>query len=114
MYNKEYKNAFAEAITILECLNQEDYNKIPKNVIEAIKQNQNKEYEFRINPNIDIKEQDIMEETRAILYNIFRDYLATPEQRQEIIKSQTKERYIEEEKKKLKYNLDVFANKRKK
>lgn len=113
MYSNNYKNAFTEANSILKLLNQEDYNKIPKNVIEAIKQNQNKEYEFKLDTNKDIKKQNIMEETRAILYNIFRDYLATPEQRQEIIKSQREERYHEELKKKQKYSLDVFVNKRK-
>ena len=113
MYNKKYKEAFTEVNSILKLLNQEDYKKIPKNVIEAIKQNQNKEYEFKLDTNKDIKKQNIMEETRAILYNIFRDYLATPEQRQEIMKSQREERYHEELKKKQKYSLDVFVNKRK-
>ena len=114
MYSNNYKNAFTEVISILKLLNQEDYNRIPKNVIEAIKQNQNKEYDFKINPNKDINNQGIMEETKAILYNIYRDYLATPEQRQEIIKSQREERYHEELKKKQKYSLDVFSNKKNK
>ena len=114
MYNKKYKEAFTEVDSILKLLNQEDYNKIPKNVIEAIKQNQNKEYDFKINLNKDINNQGIMEETKAILYNIYRDYLATPEQRQEIIKSQREERYHEELKKKQKYSLDVFSNKKNK
>ena len=114
MYSSNYKNAFTEVDSILKLLNQEDYNKIPKNVIEAIKQNQNKEYEFRINPDIEINNQDIMVETKAILYNLYRDYLASPEKRKEILESQRRERYIEEEKKRQKYSLDVFAKKRKK
>ncbi len=113
MINNIYKDAFTQVNILLKYMNREDYNKIPKNVIEAIKQNQNKEYDFKINPDKDINNQGIMEETRAILYNIFRDYLATPEQRQEIIKSQREERYHEELKKKQKYSLDVFVNKRK-
>ena len=114
MYSNNYKNAFTEVISILKLLNQEDYNRIPKNIIEAIKQNQNKEYDFKINSNKDINNQGIMEETKAILYNIYRDYLATPEQRQEIIKSQREEIYHEELKKKQKYSLDVFSNKKNK
>ena len=53
-------------------------------------------------------EQELLEETKAIFANIFRDYWATPYQKKRI---QAKERYdrqkIEEEKR-AKYNSDIF------
>ena len=113
MLSDKYKNAFSEVNSILELLRKEDYDKIPKNVIEAIKQNRNIDYIFKMDYSKDINNQDIMEETKAILYNIYRDYLASPAQRKEIIESQRKERYAEEEKKRQKYNLDVFTKKQK-
>ena len=50
-------------------------------------------------------------ETRAILFNIFRDYLATPEQREKIKKWQDEDRKILEQAKREKYGVDVFKNK---
>jgi hypothetical protein len=41
----------------------------------------------------------MLPETRAILFNIFRDYLCTPEQREKILKMQAEERRKNEEKK---------------
>ena len=53
----------------------------------------------------------MLPETKAILFNIFRDYLATEEQKQKIKKWQLEDlRKLEEEKKK-NYNVDVFFNK---
>ena len=40
------KNAYAEVYTILQELNEEEYNKIPPEVVKAIKLNRNEEYEY--------------------------------------------------------------------
>ena len=53
----------------------------------------------------------MLPETKAILFNLFRDYLATPEQRTKIIKMQNEARQKNELKKQQMYNTDVFANK---
>lgn len=53
----------------------------------------------------------MLPETKAILFNIFRDYLASPEQKEKIINIQNKQRQIENYKKELQYNLDVFNKK---
>ena len=47
-----------------------------------------------------------------ILFNLFRDYLATPEQKTKIIRMQNEARQKSELKKQQMYNTDVFANKR--
>ena len=107
------KNAYTEVYTILEDLNEEEYNKIPPEVIEAIKENRNEEYIYNLDENLELKNQQILPETKAILFNIFRDYLSTPEQKEKIISMQNEERRKNELKKQQQYNNDVFANKTK-
>ena len=81
----KYKDAYTEVYEILEQLDEEEYNKIPSNVITAIRENRNTEYEFEVDEELELKEQELLPETKAILFNIFRDYLSTPEQKEKII-----------------------------
>ena len=103
------RNAYKEVYTILQDLNEEEYNKIPPEVIETIKENSNEEYEFVLNDELELKEQLLLPETKAILFNLFRDYLSTPVQKEKILKMQSDERKKLEEKKKQNYaNVDMF------
>ena len=108
------KNAYTEVYEIIEQLNEEEYNKIPSEVIKAIEENRNTEYEFELDEDIELKDQELLPETKAILFNLFRDYLSTPEQKEKIIKMQAEERLKNEQKKQEQYNSDVFVNKQKK
>ena len=112
MSNRE--NAYTEVYTILQELNEEEYKKIPPEVVEAIKENRNKEYEYELDDELELKEQPMLPETKAILFNLFRDYLATPEQKAKIIRMQNEARQKNELKKQQMYNTDIFANKPKK
>ena len=105
------KNAYTEVYIILQDLNEEEYNKIPPEVIETLDANRNKEYEYELDDELELKDQPMLPETKAILFNLFRDYLATPEQRTKIIKMQNEARQKNELKKQQMYNTDVFANK---
>lgn len=105
------RNAYTEVYTILQDLNEEEYNKIPPEVIETLDANRNKEYEYFLDNKLELKDQPMLPETKAILFNLFRDYLATPEQRTKIIKMQNEARQKNELKKQQMYNTDVFANK---
>lgn len=69
------KNAYTEVYTILQELNEEEYNKIPLEIIEAIKVNRNEEYEYELDEELELKEQQMLPQTKAILFNLFRDYL---------------------------------------
>ena len=106
------KNAYTEVYTILQDLNEEEYNKIPPEVIETLDANRNKEYEYFLDDELELKDQPMLPETKAILFNLFRDYLATPEQKTKIIRMQNEARQKNELKKQQMYNTDVFANKR--
>ena len=105
------KNAYAEVYTILQELNEEEYNKIPPEVIKTIEANRNEEYEYELDDELELKDQPMLSETKAILFNLFRDYLATPEQKAKIIRMQNEARQKNELKKQQMYNIDVFANK---
>ena len=107
------RNAYTEVYTILQELNEEEYDKIPSEVIKAIEENMNKQYEYVLDDELELKEHTMLPETKAILFNLFRDYLAMPEQKEKIIKMQNEERQKNELKKQNKYNTDIFENKKK-
>ena len=107
-------NAYTEVYTILQDLNEEEFNKIPAEIIETIEANRNEEYEYELDDELELKEQPMLPETKAILFNLFRDYLATPEQKAKIIRMQNEERQKNELKKSKMYSTDVFENKKEK
>ena len=107
------KNAYTEVYTILKDLNEEEFNKIPPEIIETIRINRNQEYLYELDDDLELKEQEMLPETKAILFNLFRDYLSTPEQKEKIIRMQNEERQKNEMKKQQQYNTDVFEMKKK-
>ena len=74
-------NAYTEVYEILNCLTEEEYEKIPPEFIEVIEENRNKNYKYEINEEQDLSKQPMLRDTKAILLLVFRDYLATPDQR---------------------------------
>ena len=108
---QNYKNAFTEVYTILNYIEDEDYNKIPEDVISVIEENRNEDYEYEMNEDVDIFTQPMLPETKAILFNFFRDYWSTPDQKEKIKRMQKEERQKIEEKKKIEYGTDnIFKN----
>ena len=103
-----YHKAYKEVVEILKYVPKESVDKIPQTMIDTFNAKMDNTYNFSIDINKSFEEQELLEETRAILANIFRDYWATPYQKERI---QAKERYnwkkIEEEKR-AKYNSDIF------
>ena len=92
MIPSRYRNAYKEVYIILSYLDEDDYNKIPLEVIDAIENNMNEEYEYYMNEDIDLSNQQMLPETKAALFNLFRDYLSTPEQKEKIKKMISEER----------------------
>ena len=111
----KYRDAYKEVYVILSYLEETAYKKIPIKIINAIKENMNEDYEYEMNEEIDIFKQPMLLETKATLFNIFRDYLATPMQREKILKMQREDRMKLEQKKQTVYNSkNLFKNKQKK
>ena len=109
---EKYADALAEVDVILDYLDEEDYNKIPKEVIEIIQEYKNEDYIFEYDETIELKDQDLLTETRAILYNFFRDYLASPIQSEKIKQWQMEDRKKNEIAKQKEYEYkELFTNK---
>ena len=108
-----HNNAYTEVYAILQYLNEEEYNKIPPEIVDAIRLNRNVEYEYTLNNKLDLEKQEMLPETKAILFNLFRDYLATPEQKNKIIQMQNEEKQKNELRKQQLYSSNVFENRQK-
>ncbi len=111
MSQTKYANAYTEVYEILNCLDEEEYSKIPEELLEVFEENRNLDYEYEVNEEQDLLKQPMLKETKAILLNIFRDYLATPEQKQKIKQWLQADRLYIERQKQEKYNSNVFKNK---
>ena len=110
---ENYHKAYKEVIEILKYLPKESVNKIPKTIIETFEKKQKKDYVFNIDINKTFEEQNLLEETKDILAIIFRDYWATPYQREKIQEKEKYERQKIEEEKLKKYNTkNIFKNKK--
>lgn len=81
MISVTYARAYTEVLEILRHLSNEEYSKIPESKIEYFKQNMDSNYNFSINPSVDLKKQNISMEANAIIVSLFRDYFATDKQR---------------------------------
>ena len=114
MYQTKYANAYTEVYEILSCLNQEEYSKIPEELIEVFEENRNFDYEYEINEEQDLLKQPMLKETKAILLNIFRDDLATPDQKYKINQWLQDDRDYIEKHKIEKYSSIIFENNMKK
>ena len=110
-----YKKAFKEVYVILQYLDDIDYAKIPSDITKVIEENMDQNYIYHLDKNLDISQQKMMIETKAILFNFFRDYLCTEKQRETIIKIQNKQRLNLEEQKKKNYptSNSIFKEKEK-
>ena len=112
MITKEYAMAYTEVIEILKYVPDEDVQKITKDKLDFYKANMDTEYNYKLDMEKDFEEQEMSDITKAIFANIFRDYWATPYQKERI---EAKEKYdlekIEEEKRE-KYNPDNIFKKR--
>lgn len=113
MIAENYACAYKEVIEILKYTNKDDVNKIPSDKILLWRDNMKEDYNFEIDEEKPLSEQNISKEARAILANIFKQYWATDYQKERI---EAKEKYdieqLEKEKYK-KYNPnDIFKNKK--
>jgi len=67
--------------------------------------------DYLLNEEVDIFNQPMLSETKAILFNFFRDYWSTPEQKEKIKRMQREDMQKIEEKKKQEYgDYEVFKN----
>ena len=111
MNNVKYSKAYAEVLEIINHFSEEEIMKIPKEKIKFFQDNCDKNYEFKIDVDIPLEEQNISREANAIIVVLYRDYFATEEEKkkiEEVLKKNSDER---ERQKREKYNPDdIFKN----
>ena len=108
-----YKKALVEVDAVLSCLDYNEYKKIPANIIDAIENNKDEEYMYEYDEELEYEDWSLMPETKAILYNIFKKYLATEEQRKYLQQKERLGNYKIESEKIKKYNSENFFKKEK-
>lgn len=113
MIAENYACAYREVIEVLKYTKKDDVNKIPKYRILLWKTNMKKDYDFKVNPNKTLEEQNLSNEAKAIIANIFKKYWATDYQKERI---EEKEKYDMEQLEKEKYEKynpnDIFKNRK--
>lgn len=105
-----YREAFTEVNEILKYLSEDLLNKIPKEFIDNIKENMSTSYILKYDNTKGINEQNLKQETRAILSVIYRDYICDEDIKKEIIRKDRKE-WFDLETKKEHGNIEVFPQK---
>ena len=112
MITKEYAMAYREVIEILNHMPDESVAKIPQEELDFYRENMDTSYDYKIDEEKEFEEQIISDTTKATLAVIFRDYWATPYQRERIIAKEKYDMDKMEEEKREKYNPDdIFKNK---
>ncbi len=76
------RKAIKEAYVIINMLSKENKNKIPKDFIEYLKDNMDKNYKFDISDKIEnINRVKLLPDTEKILSVVYTDYLSTEEEK---------------------------------
>ncbi len=115
MINTVYTNAYKEVLIVISNLVKEDYEKIPKEYIKFLKENCNNEYEFIYDTSKSFNEQELLDDTKYILFGLFEKYGATEIQKAKINAYKINYRNQLEKPKIEKYNSnDIFKNEQEK
>ena len=106
-----YNKACTEVLQIINYLSDEEYNKIPKDIIIYLEENKDFAHSFEIDTDVGLLENSIMEEAYAILVALYKNYFINDRQKtvlnELLINNQKKK---EEEKAKHYHNEDLFKN----
>ena len=77
------RQAYSEVDEFLSLLGEEQINKVPKQLRELFREEKDHNYTKNINPNTPIKDQNLMEETLAIIALLNLEYWCEDEQEKE-------------------------------
>ena len=109
--NRELEEAFAEVEQVIKLMPVELSVRIPIKLRKSISENKAKDYEVNIKE--PLEEQELKQETIVILGLLYRDFIASPEEREQLQLEDDEEiKRIEEEMQK-KYDINEVFEKRK-
>ena len=78
-----YKCAYTELNAIFKFLPSDELKKIPAKIRKNIKEEMNAEYEFRLDLNKPLIEQNLMNETKALIIEIYERFLCDEEEKEQ-------------------------------
>ena len=110
--NRAYEEAFVEVDEILKMMPIDLLSKIPMKFRKMISENKAKDYKIEINE--PLEEEKLKEETVVILGLIYRDFLASPDEREELQLKDAEELKRIELEMQQQYDIDNVFKKRKK
>lgn len=110
--DRAYEEAFAEVDEFLRTMPIDLLSRIPVKFRQVISENKAKDYKIEIQE--PLKKENFKEETIAILGLIYRDFLASPEEREELQAKDAEELKRIEQEMQQQYDVDKVFKKRKK
>ena len=110
--NRAYEEAFAEVDEILKIMPVDLLSKIPVQFRQVV--SENKAPNYKVNIQDPLEEEKLKEETVVILGLIYRDFLASPEEREELQAKDAEELKRIEEELKQQYDMKKIFKKIKK
>lgn len=112
MINESYANAYKEVLVVINNLVKKDYDKIPKEYIDFFKENCNSNYQFKYDNSKSFAEQNLLDDTKYILFGLFEKFGTTDIQKAKIKKFKNNYNNNLEEQKREKYNPnEIFKTK---
>ena len=112
--NVRISKSYKEVLTYLSLLPPTELKKIPPEKLEIYAKYMDDSYDYKIDSSRPMQSQKMMEETKAILSNIFRDYFANDYQKQRILAKEKSDLQKIEQIKKEKYDPYKILEKRNK
>ncbi len=112
--NVRISKSYKEVLTYLSLLPPTELKKIPPEKLEIYAKYMDDSYDYKIDSSRPMQSQKMMEETKAILSNIFRDYFANDYQKQRILAKEKSDLQKIEQIKKEKYDSYKILEKRNK
>lgn len=112
LMNDKYSKAYVEVLEIIKYMGKDYQSKVPQKLLKMFEKESDDNYVYKFDINKKIYEQNLSEETIAILSVLELKYWATPEQKQILSKALDYNEKIFQEELRKKYNPDnLFKNK---
>lgn len=109
-----YRKAYKELYEVIKKLSKHEIEKLPNDFIMNIHENMDTDYEFIYNESVGILEQDFMIETKALIIEMYKRFLAEDSQNEYWEEYDKKCFNVIEENKRKKYDSNkIFENTKK-
>ena len=106
--NDTYECSYVEVLEILKYIPKEEYDKIPKQLIEFFEEHKDKSYRYIYNP----VSPKTLRKTDAIIVSLYKDYIANDNEKEQIEKRLMENYEKAETEKRRKYNPDDLFKKK--